>query len=188
MHQLADVTRHKIMSVVADETCALEMVTGLQDQEIAAEKHSLVSPSCKHQYQHWMDIKELMSSKRRLAKLTKAERCVSGKITYFALIANTENIYRQVTSINTIQSREQHLIIQEQDQVIKVLHIDNCIMYVSLYSSSVITIIIYLLEMVIKNSSQYVYAVEQDKKAQSALTIALKTHTIHVIHVGLQCI
>jgi len=61
-------------------------------------------------------------------------------------------------------------------------------MYVSLYSSSVITIIIYLLEMVIKNSSQYVYAVEQDKKAQSALTIALKTHTIHVIHVGLQCI
>ena len=34
-------------------------------------------------------------------------------------------------------------------------------------------IIIYLLEMVIDNSWQYVYAAEQ-KKAQSALTIALK--------------
>ena len=35
-------------------------------------------------------------------------------------------------------------------------------------------IIIYLLQIVIDNSSQYNNAVEQDKKAQSALTIALK--------------
>ena len=49
----------------------------------------------------------------------------------------------------------------------------------------IIIVIIYLFEMVIDNSWQYVYAVEQDKKAQSALT---KTHTIHIIHVGLQYI
>ena len=68
--------------------------------------------------------------------------------------------------------------------------------YSWVYTSSpiyyiIIIIIIYLLKIVIDNRWQYVCAVEQDKKAQSALTIALKdtyTTVMWYIHTGLQCI